>query len=426
MSAENGIILPPSVDRNGTNFREFTGNGHELGIHDENHRLTRAAIWGPIGAEALVAQLLPTNISLFLSSMNVIKARKEIEQFQLTLESHGVAVTPVRDEYARQLPSDTHLVLKEVRDAILDKKNEITKRYHTEAPGHFEDDLDFLLDSDIHSYGLQKALALNVELILEPDIPMGNLLYARDQMNVILGHRVQSRMKHPIRVPEIEIYETVYRKMNLPEPIVLPNDPRYTFEGGDAYVHDGVIYVGVGPRTTAEAARYIYQELRLEIIDKGYAFVMVKDTTGDQGQDFMHLDTFSNPVGENEMVVCKAGAERREVVQLCPDTSGDIKEINRGPFIDYLQRYNEVYDVPADAQKEFACNFLARDGYTIFAADTNSDANKAVSDFLAGKIQVPNYRQPKKNVLPVPLEECTKGFGAAHCMTGQLVRRQYE
>jgi len=414
-----------------------------IGIYNETDRLTKAVIWGPVGAEALIAELLPTKDSLFLARMDVPKARQEAIGFQKALEGFGVNIRVARDEFARLLPIDesddgVKKALREVpsvRNAILDKARAICDGNHaelqaeigkTEATGNpngrhqiwpsgIEQELDFLLGADILRYGVGRAIALNKALILDPKIPMGDAIYARDQMNVLLGRMVQSSMTFPIRQPEVAVYERVYREaMGLPDPIVLPNDSRYKFEGGDAYIHNGFIYVGVGFRTSMEAAEYIYQELRKELGQHGLGFAVVIDTrtqrTFDEEMEAMHLDTFSNPIGKKAILVSTEDVEPRRVEVFRTDGSGNIIHEDRGSFVQHLQSMGEdiVYLSKAD-QANFGCNFLAIDENTILAPMENETLRQELE-------------KRGKTLVVVPLFESTRGYGASHCMTGQLAR----
>ncbi len=424
-----------------------------LGIYDESHRLTSAAVWGPVGAEALIAQLLPTTKSLFLARMDVLQAREEGIGFNNALNASGVNTTIIRDELAKVLPVDG-LTLDGVRSGILTKARAITETHREELqreidkaksrnnpngrqeiwPTGIERDLDSLLMADIFRYGEPRALALNKALVLDPDIPMGDAIYARDQMNVLLGRRVQSRMTFDIRKPEVDMYERVYGPvMGLPEPITLPDDPKYRFEGGDAYVHNGFVYVGVGFRTSMEAAEYIYSQLRGELEQQDLRFAAVVDERFDQQQfdeymsgamneetlerfekdmEAMHLDTYSNPIGERAILVSTEDATKRRVEILDTDSAGHVVRTPQGQFVDFLQaRGEDIVFLPKEDQMDFGCNFLAVNGDTILAPMENATLRRELE-------------ARGKTLAVVPLFESTRGYGASHCMTGQLHRER--
>lgn len=410
----------------------------ELGIYDENDRLTRAAIWGPVGAEAVLAQIYPERVSLFYDEMDVVVARSEAEGFQSALENNGVRIHLMRDLLEQSLPPVEGVTREQLTDEVLGRAQSIYEHYYDHDGNDLGEALDngdklpagglkhfysyvepitTLIDMDIERYGLPGAVALNEFLSVNPPLPLGNSIYSRDQMNVILGTRFSASMAKPIRQREVPFYEALYEKLGLPKGVEMPDGE--TFEGGDAYVHNGIVYVGVGVRTTRGAAHFIYKALRPQLKELGFEFAIVEDVmmdkkTPDKLQQFMHLDTFSNPISVNEMVVCDIEARNRRVKMLTENVHGEIEEVDAGTFVDFLEERNTVYHVTGDAQQEFACNFLAIDNQTILVADTGKPESEAVAKQLEA--------EAGKTVIRVPLYESTRGFGATHCMTGQLRR----
>lgn len=409
-----------------------------VGINDENDRLTRAAVWGPVGAEAVLAQIYPSGISLFYDQMNVQVARLEAENFAEVLTSHGVRIHTMRDVLAQEVIPE-HMVegakgitRDNLADELLDKAAMTYRRFYysdgksrldgqypaggTKRLHDYTGPIIELIDQDIERYGLERAIALNEYLSVDPHLPMGNAMFARDQMNVLLGTRFISSMARPIRQPEVPMYEALYRHLGFPPGTELPHGE--TFEGGDAYVHNGIVYVGVGTRTTRGAAHFIFSSLKPQLDELGFKFAIIEDVaiaqkSPDELQQFMHLDTFSNPTGTTEMVVCDLEAKNRRVKTVSMDNSGRIIENDEGTFIDFLDERNDVTHVAPSAQAEFACNFLAIDRNTVLVADTGSSESKEVAAQIEGT---------GRTVVPIPLYESTRGFGATHCMTGQLRR----
>lgn len=387
-----------------------------LGIYNETDRLTAATVWGPIGVEAVLAQLLPEEKSLFLDKMDVPAARKESLAYARVLNAHGVETYSVRDRLAQILPPQPELTKDTVTAALIARAKDYQEQYGKQMPG-YETIIRQLIDEDIARYGEAEALTLNKVLSLDPDLPLGNMLFARDQMNVLLGRRVKSSMAKPIRQPEVDLYELVYTDLGLTNPIELPQGE--TFEGGDAYIHNGIVYVGVGDRTTKGAAIHIFRELYPQLEENGLQFAIVEDEEAatrppDQKMDFMHIDTFSAAAGETQIGVCKVEAVRRRIKLLTLDEGNlDVFVKDTGMSqLEFLQdKGEEILDIPAEEQKNFGANFLALDATTIIVPiKTNEVIIKALTE--AGK-----------TVLYVPLEECTNGYGGPHCMTGQLHRQ---
>lgn len=389
----------------------------QIGIYNETDPLKTAVTWGPIGAEAVLAQFYPPQISLFLDDMNVLKAREEAIEFAKLLRTKDVSIFHARDILAQNL-KPTALNFDNVLKILIQKADDIREEFSTSNHTYYKEEIEELLKLDINRYGESKALTLNWELSLYPLLPLGNLIYARDQMNVLLSKRVKSIMKKRIRRPEVELYEAVYETIfsQTNNALTLPDGE--TFEGGDAYIHDGTIYIGVGSRTSIGAAKHIYKELKDQIKELSFKFVIVLDPNANKRSQrdqmlFMHLDTFSNPVGKRQIAVCLSEAKKR-IVKEISEKNGKIVELDlRKSFLDYLFEDGQVIvSIPEEEQQTFGCNFLAVDNKTILVP------------LKTNKKTVEGLESIGKNVIYVPLDESTKGFGAAHCMTGQLLRKR--
>lgn len=391
-------------------------NYSTLGIYAETDPLRRVALWGPVGAEAVLAQLYPPAKSLFHSDMSVPVARNEAIQFANLLRNHGVQSIFVRDQIAAALPV-TQVGVSRVRDFIRQTAEKI-RREHTAVTNSRYFDLmaqvDYLIDTDTERYGEDKALALNKRLCIDPLMPLGNLMYARDQMNIVLDTRVSARMRKPIRVSEVSLFDQVYQDTLGPHKnIVIPYWE--SLEGGDIYIHDKVVYVGVGPRTTLGAAQLLYTSLESDLQILGYRMAIVEDEDYEkrphqEQMDFMHLDTFSGPIGKKEVAICEEEASRREV-KFFTRRGGAVELLDNGlTFTEHLARENELVIISREEQQSYGCNFLALDDQKIVVPlDSNTYTNSA-------------FESRGKVVIPANLHESTKGYGAAHCMTGQLYR----
>lgn len=390
----------------------------EIGIQDEAGLLRAASVWGPVGAEAVLAQCYPETISLFYQSFDVIAARQEGINYAATLQNRGVKVLMARDLLAQTLIPKP-LKKNEVISAMTEKAKTIQDQHGTHVKG-FADLVVELVEQDINRYGEGPALVLNRTLSIVPKLPLGNSLYSRDQMNVLLETRVISRMAKAIRQDEVGLYEMVYQNhLAAHETIIIPQGE--TFEGGDAYIHNGTVFVGVGTRTTLGAAISIYQILKPQLDRYNLRFAVVEDENPfnksfSEQQESMHLDTFSNPIGRREIAACVEEARRRKIRFLNTSGGNVVMLDGFGSFIDYLERTEDnIVIIPKEEQREFGCNFLLmgknQDGrYTVFVPlRNNTETNNQL------------YRLGKE-VVYTDLFESTKGYGAAHCMTGQLLR----
>lgn len=248
--------------------RKGTALCFPLGVYNETDLLRQVALWGPVGAEAVLAQFYSPVKSLFHSDMNVPVARKEAIQFANLLRNHGVQSIFVRDQIATTLPV--------TQDGVSRVKD-----------------------------------------------PSGK------------------QQKKFIRSTEDEDYEK---------------------------------------------------------------------RTHQEQMDFMHLDTFSGPIGKKEIAVCEEEASRRKIKFFTrKDGVVELHDTDL-TFIDYLAGENELVIIPREEQQSFGCNFLALDEHKVVVPlDSNTYTNSA-------------FESRGKVVIPANLHESTKGYGAAHCMTGQLYR----
>ncbi|MDD5416301.1 MAG: arginine deiminase family protein [Candidatus Daviesbacteria bacterium] len=393
-------------------------NSIQIGIFDEAEPLRAVSTWGAIGAEAVLAQCYPKAISLFYQSFDVITARQEGINYAAILQDHGVKVLMVRDLLAETL-KPRPLRKDAVIAAMVGRAQAIQNQYDI----HVEDSADLitmLVEQDIVRYGEEGALNLNQTLSVDPQFPLGNSLYGRDHMNVLCDTRVVSRMAKAIRRHEVDLYELVYQQHLAPHTtIIIPSGE--TFEGGDAYIHNGTVFVGVGTRTTLGAAVGIYQALKPQLEQCCLKFAVVEDEdpfgrSFSEQQDSMHLDTFSNPVGKREIAVCIEEARRRRIRFL--NSFGDNLVINDGfgSFIDFLEQTEDnIVIIPQEEQKGFGCNFLLK----------GEDSSGRCVIFVPLRYNTDTNNQLRglgKQVVHTDLFESTKGYGAAHCMTGQLLR----
>lgn len=387
----------------------------QIGIYNEIDPLKSTTIWGPVGAEAVLTQLYTKGRSLFFDEMDVPKAREEGLLFADFLKNRNIQVTIIRDQLASMLPVND-VDHRQVRDGIvtrtrkiiLDQNYEPTPIFNGTTPEYVAMDL---LEKDIERYGEENALALNEHLLLTPNMPLGNAMFSRDQMNVLLNARVISKMSYPIRQPEVPLYEAIYASiLKDHQRIELPESE--TFEGGDAYIFNNTVYVGVGIRTTRKAALTIYNQLQDKIEEAGLRYAIVEDTSRKSQQDAIHIDTYSGPISKNVIAVCRTEAERRNVSFVGKGKEGETEIIETGMnFVEHLlTEGNTVLEIPKKEQVEFGCNFLVlRDNEIVLPLISNQTTNDTLQK--AGVI-----------MHIVNLEQSTKGNGAAHCMSGQLAR----
>ena len=485
-----------------------------IGIFDETDRLRKTVLYGPPGAEAYLAQLYPKRKSLFFDDMDVSKARDEYEVFQRTLEILGIDIISARDTLAKYINpqavfEDRIPTRDELLTALYNRADDIIRGNQKDRADNPNDyltpyKLDYieklakLLDADIARYGLEKALALNYELSLNSPMPLGNLIYARDQMAIMMDRRIIASMKKDIRRKEIPLYEFIYdRVLGFDNPFrinLIPDPQLYaqinaqlqgqgvdsfksvvtspegeTYEGGDHYILDGVVYQGVGARTSFGAAIQVFQELKEDLVKYGYRFAIVYDEDAanrpdDDQMRFMHLDTWSYTAGKREMELYSEEAKKRRVIFVESDEHGNFKLVPTGKnyYQFLLDEGYKLYEIPQEEQQDFGCNNLyvgnlsreEIEGYlteerteetiesqgcnpvraqragmrgverfqVLIPLDVVPTGDTIIMPIDTNTVTINKLLEGGKTLILVPLKENTRGYGAAHCMNGQLLR----
>src|SRR3989338_3204984 len=130
-----------------------------VSIPDETAPLKQAAVFGPPGIEAYLAQFLPPEESLFLQNFDVGKAQEEYLQFIQLMGSMGVEVVNLKRAYASLLETSSltsqHLI-------------GLIQQQHPMAETKM---LESLLHADALMVGEEKAVALNYSLSIEHGFP---------------------------------------------------------------------------------------------------------------------------------------------------------------------------------------------------------------------------------------------------------------
>lgn len=451
MAQETSVVVP-APDR-------------KVGIYEESQKLHRTIMWGPAGIEAAIAQLLPTETSCFLESFDVMKARME---FKLVLELIGekspeTEIIMVKDEYVRLIEAkglqsthtkeealdlfkakardyfDTYVRLApkdqpkpkdykkrldlgaEPREQIISEYKSATKAYDqtrnhppSEKPlRQVEKWIEQILEEDIEQYGENTALVLNQMLVNGTGLPLANVIYARDQSNVMGNTFVWSKMRHTIRQPEVALYQatldcagvTVNSNYD-----IIHIDGNGRFEGGDGIVMSGIAYIGVGGRTNMEGVKQMAKPLLNQGLRIVVAYHQGRDKNLENEMEVMHLDTFAMPISPTEMVICKDEAQNRQAIEIRQDANGQLTKLQLGTFLQFLQSINiDLIEISKYDQLHFAPNFVNLGNKTVVLSLDNKD--------LAEKLTARGYK-----VLTADLNEITKGYGGLHCSMAPIER----
>lgn len=391
-----------------------------LGVFEETATLREVLMWGPPGTEAVLGQLLPARISCFQTQFDVPAARREFEKARATLEREGVKVILVKDLCAqmidgKKLAPEGSLV--ELKQKMTARALRYYKKYRVEGiscPDEVLPWLDAALTADVEKYGEGTAILMNEILSLKNDLPLANILYARDQSNLLGTTFIWSSMRHRIRQPEVHLYKTILNhsgviRSNRLEQVQIKGKGK--FEGGDGIASNGVFYIGVGGRSNLDGI----MQAAPSILRKHGRILIPYDQDRDQGlipeMDAMHLDTIWMPCGPKTVVACTDEVARRKLLEVTVGLSGKPKITDIGWFADHLEQKGvELVPLTKDEQAKYAPNFL------------NLGHGKIVLSLADGNNLTTELTRRGKTVFNADLKNITKGYGGLHCMTASIKR----
>mgnify|MGYP001267038080 CR=1 FL=1 len=361
-------------------------------VNNEVGTLKEAAMFGPPSIETYLTQFYPPEISLCFGHFDVIEAQKEFNGLVNLLGQLGVVVLDMKSAYVNTLNPPTHSAEKLVLD-LVDKVLEFPDHTGEPNPGT----LLHLLHLDSLLYGEEKAVALNKSLSLDPELPLGNIFFARDQANVMFDTCFLSNMKYPIRQPEVAVIKAALEELGYHKFVeISPGN----FEGGDGMIIDGDIYVGSGMRTTHEGVIQIANHFS----DKTTYKIAIPDMgSWEKNMEVMHSDTFFMPVHHKKIFGCIPVLEQCSVINM--QTGKEI------PYLDhFVDKGYSINGIPTEEQKNYAANMLVtKPGVLIVPSDYNHKTNgKLHSDLIT--------------LYSAKLEHLTQAVGATHCMILQTIK----
>lgn len=250
--------------------------------------------------------------------------------------------------------------------------------------------------------------------------PLMNMYFLRDQSITTPKGHIMCRMNSAQRFPEVDIIEACYKAMN--------DAPVYRISGEDSYLEGGdyipfgtVGLIGMGLRTTSGA---IQEMLEHDVVGHD-TLVVVKDHWKDQYQ--MHLDTYFNVIDKDLCTLCFNRYDAQDesdknflTIEMFARKPGTKEYHAVADYQDYsfkqwlADRGVDVIRVSKKDADHYANNFLAIDGRHIMSV-----ANQSAE--LASE-----YDRYGVTVEWVPLENLIGGYGAAHCMTQVLMRKDWK
>lgn len=375
------------------NYLLITKGTREAFVDDEIGELETAGLLKP-GIESYLAQFWPRKESLFFGRFDIQRAREEFEFLTNLIKSQGVEVFDIRNAYASTL-SEPDLSI--TTERLIKKLIEKVPPQNQERVD--ETTLERLLHEEALAYGESRSAALTIALSHAPKIPLGNLYFARDPANVLSDTIFLGNMAYEIRKPEVNIMHKALEKLGYGNFFQVKSG---AFEGGDAMMIQGKAYIGVGTRTTPEAAREIATYLKYFKRIRSYMVKIPSNGTWDDNMRIMHLDTFFMSLKKDTVIGCK------NLLGQC--TIYDIETGTSANFLEYLQDNFTVLDTPPEEQMKYAANMLViKPGLVITPSDYNIGTNAVLE---ANGITTINAN----------LRQLTEGYGATHC-TGLSVKR---
>lgn len=364
--------------------------------------------------------------ALFMDYFNADKAAEEHEAYQDILRETGANVVTVRDLLLKGCVDEEGNA---VEGAELDALREFASHYLTYTcsegvdPAEQETYRQEML-AKFQPGDLVDIILLQPEIILrKTDIntsfeasyqlhPVMNLFFMSDQAITTSKGVVIGKMNSSQRRTESDIAEFCYRKLD--------ERPIYRIEGEDAFLEGGdylpfgtLSFIGCGLRTTQAA---IDQLLEHDLIGKD-TLVVVRDQW--KSQDQMHLDTYFNIIDHDLVTMCanRVEAQPDDIDFLTADvyaknTEGSFEKVVSGvPFTEFLtKRGIDIIPIKKTDELNYANNFLTVGARKIVMVVGQSLELQA------------RLREHGVDVTWAYLDNLTRGYGAAHCMT-QVVKR---
>jgi arginine deiminase len=217
------------------------------------------------------------------------------------------------------------------------------------------------------------------------------------------------------RQKECDILKLCYSKLGISPIWNVTGDGAY-LEGGDFIPFGNKAFIGTGMRTTQVA---VDQMMANDVFGTD-SVIVVKDTWHYQPQ--MHLDTYFNIIDRDlaTMTEMRANASIGDKKRSLADVYVRNKKtkkykriISDMDFVKYITKIEKMKIILiSDAdQNNYANNFLTIGPREIMSVAGQSEALQQT------------YKENRVKVTWIPLNNLTKGYGAAHCMT-QVIQRE--
>ncbi len=406
-------------------FNQCSGPDYRPGQRAEYSRAMIILMHEP--TEELFPGVIHPDAALFSDYFNIEQAAKEHANYRRELKRFGAQVLTVReilldgtlDEEGNPVEGKALEDLRRLASEFLTYNTDSIPE-DAEAQQRYKE----LIIRRANPKDLVRIILLQPEIVLSRteantgfaatyiERPIMNIFFMRDQMIATANGMVISRMNSPQRETESRIAEFCLDKIGMP-PIGKITGRNAYLEGGDFLPMGRTAFIGRGLRTTQAAID--------QLMDNDWlgcdTLVVVNDRWLEQEQ--MHLDTFFNVIDRDLVTLSenryKAGPDSTQYLTADIYVREDNtyrKVAEAEDFVRYLEKVLKVTIIPVSRPDEltYACNFLTVAPRRIMAVAGQSEAfRQALSDNGV-------------DVTWIPLDNLTKGYGAAHCMTQVLGR----